>query len=183
MAARAAWLALTAALAAATACAPENAAPASAPASTPAPAPAPTQKHFEFGARRVQVAVPPGWEALDQGNQKRFRRGEFEIVLQYLGPATPAPRDLDGLFDWGLAAVGHDDKRRDVKSRRAVTLDGREAVDIETWSRLDHSNPQRMFFVRDDGDLLALHTVRMAFADTLAAFDTIRDSLHFVSGR
>lgn len=179
MAARAAWLALTAALAAATACAPENAAPASAPASTPAP----TQKHFEFGARRVQVAVPPGWEALDQGNQKRFRRGEFEIVLQYLGPATPAPRDLDGLFDWGLAAVGHDDKRRDVKSRRAVTLDGREAVDIETWSRLDHSNPQRMFFVRDDGDLLALHTVRMAFADTLAAFDTIRDSLHFVSGR
>lgn len=179
MAARAAWLALTAALAASPACAPENAAPASAPASTPAP----TQKHFEFGARRVQVAVPPGWEALDQGNQKRFRRGEFEIVLQYLGPATPAPRDLDGLFDWGLAAVGHDDKRRDVKSRRAVTLDGREAVDIETWSRLDHSNPQRMFFVRDDGDLLALHTVRMAFADTLAAFDTIRDSLHFVSGR
>ena len=179
MAARAAWLALTAALAASPACAPENAAPASAPASTPAP----TQKHFEFGARRVQVAVPPGWEALDQGNQKRFCRGEFEIVLQYLGPATPAPRDLDGLFDWGLAAVGHDEKRRDVKSRRAVTVDGRDAVDIETWSRLDHSNPQRMFFVRDDGDLLALHTVRMAFADTLAAFDTIRDSLHFVSGR
>lgn len=134
----------------------------------------------------MQVAVPTGWEALDQGNQKRFRKGEFEIVLQYLGPATPPPRDLDALVDWGLAAVGQavgHDQRREEKSRRTVTVDGREAVDIETWNRLDHTNPQRIFLIRDDGDLLALHTVRMAFADTLAAFDAIRDSLHFVSGR
>ncbi len=60
-------------------------------------------------------------------------------------------------------------------------LDGREAMDIETWHRLDHTNPQRIFFVEDDGDLLALHTVGMAFEDSLAAFDAIRDSLHFVS--
>jgi hypothetical protein len=70
-----------------------------------------------------------------------------------------------------------------VKSRRAVTIDGREAMDIETWHRLDHSNPQRIFFVIDEGDLLALHTVRMAPPDTLAAFDALRDSLHFVSVR
>jgi len=56
-------------------------------------------------------------------------------------------------------------------------------VDIETWSRLDHANPQRIFLVNDDGDLLTLQTVRMAFADTLAAFDAIRDSLRFVSVR
>jgi len=31
-------------------------------------------KEFEFGPRRVQVAVPAGWEALDQGKQKRFRK-------------------------------------------------------------------------------------------------------------
>lgn len=148
------------------------------------PAPAANTRQFAFGARRVQVTVPAGWESLDQGEQKRFRQGEFEIVLQYLGAATPPPRDFDELIDWGLAAlgagVGHD-QQREVKSRRPVTVDGREAVDIETWSRLDHGNPQRIFLVRDDTDLLALQTVRMAFADTLAAFDAIRDSLHIVS--
>jgi hypothetical protein len=147
--------------------------------------PKPVPKEFEFGAKRVQVIVPTGWEALDQGQLKRFRNGEFEIVLEYLGPgpSTPiGPSDLDALVDWGLAkldaGVGRN-QGREVKSRGPVTVDSREAVDIETWSRLDHGNPQRFFLINDDGSLLALHTVRMAFADTLAAFDAIRDSLHF----
>jgi len=146
----------------------------------------PSPKEFQFGAHRVQVTVPTGWDALDQGKQKRFRKGEFEIVLQNLGSRTPPPRDLDELIEWGLAQVGADvghDQRREVKSRRTVILDGREAVDIETWYRLDHSNPQRMFFVDDDGGLLVLHTERMALAETLAAFDAIRDSLHLIPRR
>ena len=155
-------------LAAAAACARE----------TPAPAP----KEFEVGARRVQITLPTGWEALDQGKQKRFRKGELEIVLQNLGPATPPPRDPEALIDWGLASVdagvGHD-QRREVRFRRTVTVDGREMVDIETWNRLDHTNPQRILFVPDDGELLALQTVGMASADSLAAFEAIRNSLHF----
>ena len=155
----------------------------------------PVPQEFEFGALRVQVIVPAGWEALDQGKQKHFRKGELEIVLQSLGPTTPRrpaaspPRELtasegaaylDALIEWGLQAVGHD-RRREVRSRRPVTLDGREAIDIETWNRLDHTNPQRIFFVREADDLLALHTTGMARQDTLAAFAAIRDSLHFVS--
>jgi hypothetical protein len=146
----------------------------------------PAPEELELGSHRVQVTVPTGWEALDQGKQKRFRKGEFEIVLQNLGPRTPPPRDLDELIDWGLAAIGADvghDQRREVKSRRTVMVEGREAVDIETWQRLDHTNPQRIFFVDDDGELLALHTERMALADSLAAFNAIRDSLHFVSNQ
>ena len=168
IAGRAAGMTLAAILAvAASACASEKAAPA--------------PREFALGASRVQVVVPTGWEALDQGKQKRFRKGEFEIVLQNLGSTTPPPRDQDELVDWGLAEVGHDGKRREVKSRHVGTLDGRDAFDIETWNRLDHTNPQRIFLVKDNDDLLALHTVRMAFEDTLAAFDAIRGSLHFVS--
>ena len=161
-------LALMVAAASASSCAHEKAAPG--------------PREFALGVHRVQVIVPEGWEALDQGRQKRFRRGEFEIVLENLGPPTPPHRDVDSLVDWGLAEVGHDE-RREVKSRRPVTLDGREAFDIETWNRLDHTNLQKIFLVIDEGDLLALHTVRMALGDTLAAFDAIRDSLHFVSAK
>jgi len=135
---------------------------------------------FEFGTHKIQITVPAGWEAIDQGRQKRFRKGEREIVLQNLGAPAASPRDLDALVDWGLAAVGHD-RRREVKSRRPATIDGREASDIETWNRLDHSNPQRIVFVVDAGDLLALHTPGMAFPESLSAFDALRHSLHFVS--
>ena len=156
----------------------------------------PTPKELTFGVHRVQLIVPTGWEALDQGKQKRFRKGEFEIVLANLGPSTslgPAPStpvgpplrpasplDLDALINWGLVEVGHG-QRREEKSRRALMLDGREAMDIETWNRLDHTSPQRILFVNDNGDLLALYTVGMASEDSLAAFDAIRDSLHLVS--
>ena len=98
---------------------------------------------------------------LDQGKQKRFRKGEFEIVLQnlWLGQAATS-RAWTRTHDWGLAAVGHD-QRREVKSRRTLMIDGREAVEVETWNRLDHTNPQRFFFV-ETMVMLALHTGRMA---------------------
>jgi hypothetical protein len=146
----------------------------------------PVPKEFEFGTRHVQVIVPKDWVALDQGQVKRFRHGEFEIVLQYLESTPASPRDLDALIDWGLTAVGAGvghAQQREMKSRRTFTIDGREAVDIETWNRLDHTNPQRILLVSDDGDLLALHTEGMAFEETLAAFDAIRDSLHLMNPR
>ena len=142
--------------------------------------PPPVPRELDLGVHRVQVTVPTGWVLLDQGKQKRFRQGELEIVLQNLGPATPAPRDLDALIEWGLAGAGHD-QRSEVKSRRTLTIDGRQAISVETWYRLDHTNPQRLLLVSDDSDLLALYTVRWANDETLEAFDAIRDSLHFVA--
>jgi hypothetical protein len=130
-----------------------------------------SQKEFELGPHRVQVSVPAGWEALDQGAQKRFRKGEADIALQNLGKVDWAP---------ALASL-HDEQRREVKSRRTITIDNHEAMDIETWNRLDHTWPQRVLLVRADDDLLALHTTRFADADTLKAFESIRDSLHFVA--
>jgi hypothetical protein len=87
-------------------------------------------------------------------------------------------RDLTQLAEWGLTVLGHD-QRRDVKSRRPVEVGGREALEIETWNRLSHTNPQRALFVPDDGELLALYTPREADAESVKGFESIRDSLHF----
>ena len=133
--------------------------------------PAGVPKEFELGRHRVQVSAPAGWEVLDQGAQKRFRKGESEIVLQNLGKTA---------WDDGLASL-QDNQRREVKSRTAMTIDTHEAMDVETWNRLDHTWPQRLLLVRADDDLLALQTTRMADADTLSAFESIRDSLHLTS--
>lgn len=91
--------------------------------------------------------------------------------------ALPRP-NLAELSDAGLTALGHD-QRRDVKSRNALKVGGRDAVDVETWNRLSHASPQRFLFIAHDGYLLALYTPRQADAGTLEAFASVRDSLHF----
>lgn len=133
--------------------------------------PAGVPRELDLGRHRVQVSVPTGWEVLDQGAQKRFRKGESEIVLQNLGKTT---------WDDGLASL-EDNQRREVKSRTAMTIDNHEAMDVETWNRLDHTWPQRLLFVRADDDLLALQATRLVDAETLSAFESIRDSLHLTS--
>ena len=151
-----AW-ALIAALAALSSCAQRD-------------APAVT-KDLEIGPHHVQVSVPAGWDVLDQGAQKRFRKGESEIVLQNLGKTA---------WDPALASL-QDDQRREVKSRNPIMIDHHEALDVETWNRLDHTWPLRLLFVRADDDLLVLHTPRRADDETVTAFESIRDSLHFMS--
>src|SRR5262245_18866329 len=138
-------------------------------ASACAPREAPAvQKELELGPHRIEVSAPAGWDVLDQGAQKRFRKGEADIVLQNLGK-----------IDWQPALASlQDDQRREVKSRRTLTIDNHDAMDIETWNRLDHTWPQRLLFIRADDDLLAIHTTRMADADTVKAFESIRESLH-----
>jgi len=149
------------------------------------------EREFELGSHRVRVLAPAGWELADQGTQKRFRNGESQIVLVDLEPATRPLTDsdrerlgdLDQFAEWGLAALGGagGDQRREVRSKRTITIDSHQAVDIETWNRLDHTWPQRLLFLRVDGDLFALHTPGRADADTMAAFEAILDSLHFIS--
>ncbi|MGB7217375.1 MAG: hypothetical protein WBD07_01090 [Vicinamibacterales bacterium] len=68
-----------------------------------------------------------------------------------------------------------------MKSRSTATLDGRDAEDIETWTRLSHTYPQRLLFVEDAGDLLVLYTPREADAESVKAFGSIRDSLQFAA--
>jgi len=90
------------------------------------------------------------------------------------------PLDLPALADGGLKRLGHD-QRRDVKSRQPLKVGGRDALDVETWNRLSHANPQRFLFIAHDGYLLALYTARQADAAALGAFASVRDSLHFAA--
>ena len=153
---RAVWL-FVATLAAVSACARDDAA------SIP--------KELELGPHHIRVSAPAGWEVLDQGAHKRFRKGEADIVLRNLGQV-----------DWETALASlFDDQRREVKSRQSMTVDNHEALDVETWNRLDHAWPQRLLLVRADDDLLALETTGRADDQTTKAFDSLRDSLHFTS--
>jgi len=131
-------------------------------------APRETHAELELGRHHIKVSAPAGWEVLDQGAQKRFRKGEADIVMQNLGKVE---------WDPALASL-QDDERREVKSRRMLTIDNHDAMDIETWNRFDHSWPQRLLFIQADDDLLAIHTTRQADPDTVKAFDSIRESLH-----
>ena len=44
----------------------------------------------DVGRHRVRFVCPAGWEHLDHGRQQLFRRGESQLSLTDLGPATPA---------------------------------------------------------------------------------------------
>lgn len=103
----------------------------------------------------------------------------FDEVLD-LVDAMPE-RDLPALVDSGLATLGHD-QRRDVKSRAAASIDGREALDVETWNRLTHAGLQRLLFVLNDGSLLALYTGHDPNRDTVKAFEALGARLHFDAG-
>jgi hypothetical protein len=100
----------------------------------------------------------------------------FETIVAGID-ALPPP-DLRAVADASLAKLGHD-ARRDVKSRITATIDGRDALDVETWNRLSHATPQRLLFVLNDGYLLAFYTGQGADTDAMTAFETMRAGLHF----
>jgi hypothetical protein len=126
-----------------------------------------------YNRTRATLALLPDSSPFDRAEPA------FEGLLAAI--AVMPLRDLASLVDSGLRDVDQDERRREVKSRERRTIDGREAMDIQTWSRLDHTFPQRLLFIYDDGDLLVLHTPRLADEQTASAFEAIRDSFHFVA--
>jgi hypothetical protein len=67
---------------------------------------------FQIGKHRIEVMVPAGWQALDQGRQLVFRNGETTLIFTDLGAVRP-----DGFRDVAAAArelwrSGRDDEAR-----------------------------------------------------------------------
>ena len=136
-----------------------------------------TAREVRLNARTIHVRVPGGWELLDQGSRKQFRRGESAMFLESL--AIPDGQTEFGV--WGLEQLEEigENKRREVKARRTITIDSREAVEIETWNTLDHTWPGRIVLIREDRDVIALRTTGFMDAAMRDAFTAVRDSIHF----
>jgi hypothetical protein len=130
-----------------------------------------------FNSRLIHIRVPDGWELLALGERVRFRKGESSMTLESLW----LPYGQQEFADWGRHQVegAVQEHRREVKSRWVITVDAHEAVEMETWYRLDHTGVQRTLFVRADRDVIVLRTSGLVDADMLNAFRTIRDSIHF----
>ena len=213
---------------------------------------------FQVGKHRIEVMVPAGWQALDQGRQLVFRSGELTLIFTDLGAVRPdgfrdtataakelwrsgrddeartrlselplrtdlfdsyealeriqepwsavlsAPRgaayagvatDFDRLFvaieamkpapidrivDDALPRLGHDPSRREVKSKQATAVDGREAMAVETWMTLTHADPRCLFVVVNAGRALALRCDRCE-GDMARIFGDVTLSLHFAA--
>jgi hypothetical protein len=90
-------------------------------------------------------------------------------------------RDLEACVAPALRDLDEDPRRRDVAETRHVTVSGREALAIDTWTRLSHQDRRRFALVFDDGCLIALRTDRGRPVGTGRAFETLMSSLEFVA--
>lgn len=140
----------------------------------------PVVRTFHPGEHHIQLIVPEGWEALDQGQQIVLRNGENRLTFIDLGLVDPPTMPLDEIVDNALPVLGHD-QRREVKWRRRIRVDGREGMALETWMTLTHEDPRRMLVLVNGGRVLALRCDRCAGA-TSDAFDRVAESLHFAAG-
>jgi hypothetical protein len=213
---------------------------------------------FQVGKHSIEVTVPAGWQALDQGRQLMFRNGESTVIFTDLGAVRPegfrdtatATRDLwrsgrddeartrlqelplrtdlfdshaaleriqeplsavlssprgaaygdvakdfdrllaaieemnpppiEQIVDDALPRLGHDESRREVKSRLAARVDDREAMMVETWMTLTHGDPRCLFIVVNAGRALALRSDRCN-GDLAEIFHDLTLSLHFAA--
>jgi hypothetical protein len=91
--------------------------------------------------------------------------------------ALPKP-DMASLASAVLERIGHD-QLRDIAEQRAMAIDGRGALLIDTWDRLNHTGRLRHVFVLNEGNLLLARMEMGRFAEMEAAFDDLVASLSF----
>jgi hypothetical protein len=87
-------------------------------------------------------------------------------------------RDIASLASVVLERTGHDE-RRDVAEQRAMAIDGRGALLIDTWDRLNHTQRFRHVVVLNEGNLLLARMELGRFEEMQAAFDDLVASLSF----
>jgi hypothetical protein len=103
---------------------------------------------------------------------------DFDRLFAAIEEMKPAP--IDKIVDDALPRLGHDQFRREVKSRQATRVDGREAMEVETWMTLTHSDPRCLLLIVNEGRALAVRCDRCD-GDMAKIFDDVTVSLHFAA--
>jgi hypothetical protein len=101
---------------------------------------------------------------------------DFDRLLAAIDAMKPAP--IDRIVVDALPRLGHDPSRREVKSRQATLVGDREAMTVETWMTLTHSDPRCLLVVVNAGRALALRCDRCEGVAS-EAFHDATVSLHF----
>ena len=135
-----------------------------------------------FASREERERVQEPWSAIliaPRGTAYENVAQDFDKLSTVIDATKPAP--IDRIAADALQRIGHDQSRREVKSRQETRVDGREAMVIETWMTLTHSDRRCLLVVVNAGRALALRCDRCEGAPA-DAFNDATVSLHFAAG-
>lgn len=104
-----------------------------------------------------------------------IERAYTEILVQI---ASLPKRDIETLAIEALAEYEPLD-RRTIAAQRAMIIDQRSALLIDTWDRLNHIQPMRYIFVLNEGNLLVVRTGLGTFSDIEPTYENLVASLRF----
>jgi hypothetical protein len=135
-------------------------------------------REVDVGGYTVALAVPGGWEHLDYGREHLFRRDLQRISLEQVDTGETLPEFVP---DRVLTALHFESSRRSIRSRRAVEVNGREFVIVDTWDKLSHQYPRRYAMTIEPGAALVMYTAMGTFAEMEGAFDSILAAIRVLS--
>lgn len=121
------------------------------------------------------------WRQIRSGgtaDPEALEQAYTEVLAQVAALPTP---DMATIAARALAELGHDE-RRDVASERAMAVDGRQALLVDTWDRLSHASRKRHVFILNEGNLLVARMELGTFAEMEPAFEALMASLHLPTG-
>lgn len=104
-----------------------------------------------------------------------IERAYTEILLQI---GTLQNRDIVTLATEALAEHEALD-RREIATQRALIIDQKSALLIDTWDRLNHTGRKRYIFVMNDGNFLVIRTGLGVFSDVEPSFEDLVASVRF----
>ncbi len=104
-----------------------------------------------------------------------IERAYTEILVQI---AALPKRDIETLAIEALAEYEPLD-RRTISAQRAMIVDERSALLIDTWDRLNHIQPMRYIFVLSGGNFLIVRTGLGTFSDIEPTYENLVATLRF----